>query len=87
MPDARPGHGTPIDLARLRTLMVGSRTRTTVREGREHPETGVPWKATTTEAGTTIEHATRDDRVDVRVRPETLRVTTTTLKELADGRA
>ena len=87
MPDARPGHGTPIDVVKLRTLSFGSRGRTVVREGREHPETGRPWKATSTEAGTTIEHNTKDDRVDVRVRPETLTVTVAELKEQAHGRA
>jgi hypothetical protein len=60
MPD-----GTPIDLAKLRSIgVIGKRSRPVVREGREHPETGVPWKKTTTEAGSTTEHATKDDRVD-----------------------
>lgn len=62
--DARPERGTPIDLDKLRTLSVGRLTRTRVREGREHPETGRAWKATTTEAGTTVEHNTSTDRVD-----------------------
>jgi len=72
MPDSRPGHGTPIDVAKLRTLMVGRRTRTVVREGREHPETGKPWKSTITEAGKVTEHATRDDRVDAVARVQTI---------------
>ncbi len=62
--DARPGRGTPIDLAKMRSLSVGRLTRTRVREGRDHPETGRAWKATTTEAGTTVEHNTKNDRVD-----------------------
>jgi hypothetical protein len=48
------------------------RTRPRVTEGREHPETGVPWKTVTTEAGSTTEHNTRDDRVDAVARVETV---------------
>jgi hypothetical protein len=73
MPDARPGHGTPIDRDKLRTLSVGKIHRTRVAEGREHPETGRPWKTTSTEAGAVTEHATRDDRVDAVARVETIR--------------
>lgn len=73
MPDCRPGHGTPIDVEKLRSLQIGSRTRETVLEGRQHPETGRPWKSTTTEAGTVTEHATRDDRVDAVARVATIR--------------
>lgn len=64
MSDCRPGHGTPIDLAKMRSLSVGRVTRPSVREGRQHPTTGRPWKATRTEAGTVVEHNTPDDRVD-----------------------
>lgn len=85
--DARPGHGTPIDLAKLRTITVGSRTRSVVTEGRAHPETGRPWKRTTTEAGSITEHATRDDRVDAVARPETVTVTRAQIKEQANGSA
>ncbi|OHV42185.1 hypothetical protein BBK14_11220 [Parafrankia soli] len=58
---------------RDRLLGVGvlrrGRTRDQVREGRAHPETGVPYKATTDQLGTTTtEHATRDNRVDVLIR-------------------
>lgn len=54
--------------------VISKRTRPVVREGREHPETGARWKATTDEAGTThIEHNTKDDRVDAIVRPQTAR--------------
>jgi hypothetical protein len=57
---------------RDRLLGVGvlrhGRTRPRVREGRSHPETGVPFKAVTDELGSiTTEHATRDDRVDVNI--------------------
>jgi len=66
-----PVSGTPIDREKL--LSIGhlrrGRTRAKVREGREHHETGKPFKATTDELGnTTTEHATKDDRVDIRVR-------------------
>lgn len=74
--DARPGHGTPIDVDKLRTLHVtgGGRPRDSrVTEGREHPETGQPWKTVTTEIGSTTEHATRDDRVDAVARVNTIR--------------
>lgn len=54
--------------------VISKRTRPHVREGREHPDTGVAWKATTDEGGTThIEHNTKDDRVDAVVRPTTVR--------------
>lgn len=72
MPDARPEHGTPIDVAKLRSLSVGRIHRTRVREGREHPETGRSWKTTTTEVGSVTEHATKNDRVDVLVTPPTV---------------
>ena len=72
MPDSRPGH-TPIDVDKLRTIRVGRRRETTVSEGREHPETGRPWKTTTTDAGSVTEHATKDDRVDAVARVETIR--------------
>ena len=62
---------------RMRSIGYLSRGRTrsvSVVEGRGHPETGVPFKATTDERNhTTTEHATPDDRVDVLLRPETAR--------------
>lgn len=78
MPDARPGHGTPIDLAKLRSLSVGRIHRTRVDEGRSHPETGAAWKATTEDGSglTTTEHA-KGDRVDALVRPQTVRAVRT----------
>lgn len=55
------------------SFLSGGRTRLRVREGREHPETGGRWKATTDEGGTThTEHAV-GDRVDAVVRPSTVR--------------
>jgi hypothetical protein len=67
----------PAQSYRDKLLSVGflghGRTRPTVREGRRSD--GVRVKATTDEAGNTVtEHATKDDRVDVVVRPETVRV-------------
>lgn len=63
--------GTPIDLEKLRSLSVGHRTRSTVREGRRAD--GVRIKATTDELGNTVtEHAVKGDRVDVLVRPQTV---------------
>lgn len=73
MPDCRPEHGTPISLDKLRSLSVlGRRTRPQVREGRQHPETGRPWKTTADEAGTVTEHNVKHDRVDVVARVETV---------------
>lgn len=63
--------GTPIDLEKLRSLSVGRRTRDQVREGRR--QDGVRFKATTDEAGTTVTEHAKDDRVDVTVRPKSVR--------------
>lgn len=72
--DARPGHGTPIDLAKLRTLQVkGDRYNPRIVEGREHPETGVRFKTVRLPEGSTTEHATKDDRVDAVARVSTVR--------------
>lgn len=73
--------GTPIDLAKMRSIGYLSRgcTGPKVREYRRRDGTRV--KATTDELGTTVtEHATKDDRVDVLVRPETV-----TMKVKANG--
>lgn len=73
--------GTPIDLAKMRSIGYLSRGRAgpKVREYRR-PD-GTRCKATTDELGNTVtEHATRDDRVDVLVRPETV-----TMKVAANG--
>lgn len=74
------------DKVRSLGFLSGGRTRTRVQEGRAHPETGVPYKTTTTEAGVTTEHATRDDRVDVVARPETVTITRAAIREQADAR-
>ena len=65
--------GTPINLAKLRSLAVGSRTRPVVREGRH--ANGVRWKSITDELRNTVtEHAVKGDRVDVLLRPETVKM-------------
>jgi len=52
--------------------VISRRTRPAVREGKR--EDGVRVKATTDELGNTVtEHATRDDRVDVAIRPQPVR--------------
>lgn len=63
---------------REKLLSVGylgrGRTGSRVVEGRQHPETGQAFKATTDELGNTVvEHDTKDDRVDAHVRPATVR--------------
>lgn len=66
---------TPIDRDKLLSIgyLSRGRTRPQVREGRRSD--GIRVKATTDEAGNTVtEHASKDDRVDVMVRPETVRV-------------
>lgn len=74
------------DKVRSLSIIGGGRTRDTrVREGKAHPETGVPYKVTETDAGRTIEHATRDDRVDVVVTPASVVVTRDRRKEMPDG--
>jgi hypothetical protein len=79
MTDAAPStkdvrKGTPIDLAKLRSLAVLSRrTGAQIQEARRSD--GVRVKATTDELGnTTVEHATRDDRVDVHIAAPHIRV-------------
>lgn len=67
----------PVESYREKLLSIGylsrGRTRARVREGRR-PD-GIRVKATTDEAGNTVtEHAVKGDRVDVCVRPETVRL-------------
>ena len=66
--------GTPIDLEKMRSIgyLGKGRTRNKVVEGRR--EDGVRTKATTDELGNTVtEHASKDDRVDVMIRPKTIK--------------
>lgn len=53
--------------------VISRRSRPQVREGREHPDSGAPWKAVTDEAGTVTEHNIKGDRVDAVARVETVR--------------
>lgn len=72
---------TPIDRDKLLSIgyLARGRTRNQVREGRRSD--GIRVKAVTDEAGNTVtEHATKDDRVDVTVRPSTVE-----LKRVSDG--
>lgn len=65
-----------LDLEKLRSIghLKGGRTRDRIRE--ERREDGVRVKATTDELGnTTVEHASKDDRVDVVARPQTITYT------------
>jgi hypothetical protein len=68
---------TGIDLDKLRSISVGSRTRDKVREGRD-PDTGARWKATTDELNATVtERSERtpsgvSERQDVHLRPDTV---------------
>lgn len=70
--------GTPIDREKMRSIgVISKRTRPDVVEGREHPETGRPFKAVTDELNNTVtEHSAPgaapgvSDRQDVNVRPK-----------------
>ena len=54
--------------------VISKRSRPQVTEGREHPETGRPWKTVEDESGTVTEHAVPGDRVDAVVKAETVRM-------------
>ncbi len=62
---------------RMRSIGFLGRGRTkskSVVEGKVHPDSGAAYKATTDDLGhTTTEHNTKDDRVDVLLRPQTAR--------------
>ena len=53
--------------------VIGRRSRPQIKEGREHPETGRPWKAVSDEAGTVIEHNVKGERQDAIARVATVR--------------
>jgi hypothetical protein len=60
------------DREKMRSIRVGSRTRARTREYRD-PADGHRIKATRDELGhITTEHATKDDRVDIDIRPPTV---------------
>jgi Flp pilus assembly protein CpaB len=62
---------TPIDREKLLSIGVMS-SQKTVTEGKRAD--GVRVKKTSSEVGDVIEHATKDDRVDVLVKPQTVKV-------------
>lgn len=65
--------GTPIDVEKLRSLMIGKRTRDKVNEWRS--DDGERHKATTDENNNTVTQHARGDRQDVLLRPQTVRMT------------
>ncbi len=72
--------GTPIDLEKFRSIgVISKRSRPVVTEGRR--KDGIRVKVTADETGLTIEHATKDDRVDAIVTPQTITVTRDQIKE------
>jgi hypothetical protein len=76
--------GTPIDLEKLRSIgVISRRSRPVVTDARRAD--GVRVKITADETGRTIEHATKDDRVDAVVTPQTVTVTRAQIKEQADA--
>jgi len=64
---------------RMRSIgVISRRSRPVVREGREHPESGLPYKATTDELRATVtEHGAAGSgvsaRQDVLIRPKTIK--------------
>lgn len=76
--------GTPIDLAKLRSIgVISKRSRPVVTEGRRAD--GVRVKVTADETGRTIEHATKDDRVDAVVTPQSVTLIRADSKEERDA--
>ncbi len=72
--------GTPIDLAKMRSIgVISKRSRPVVTDARRAD--GVRVKITADETGRTIEHNTRDDRVDAIVTPQTITVSAEQIKE------
>lgn len=67
--------GTPIDIEKMRSIgVISKRTKPDITEGKKHSDSGLPYKSTTDESGTTItEHGARksgvSERQDVHVRP------------------
>ncbi len=76
--------GTPIDIDKLRSIgVISKRSRPVVTDARRRD--GVRVKITADETGRTIEHATKDDRVDAIATPTTITVTRAELKEQRDA--
>jgi hypothetical protein len=74
--------GTPIDIEKMRSIgVISKQTKPRIEEGRQHPDSGRPYKATTDELGNTVtEHSAPgpapgvSDRQDVNVRPKVVRM-------------
>ena len=71
--------GTPIDRDKLATIGVlrGGRTRDRITGGRAHPDSGLPFKSVTDQAGNTVTEHGRPGtgvsaRQDVQLCPETV---------------
>ena len=71
--------GTQIDVEKMRSLsVISKRSRTRIREGREHPDSGRPYKTTVVDdnGSTVTEHSAPgaapgvSDRQDVDVHPK-----------------
>lgn len=76
--------GTPIDIEKFRSIgVISKRSRPVIREGRRAD--GVRVKVTADETGKTIEHATKDDRVDAIVTPQTVTLIRADSKETRDA--
>lgn len=72
--------GTPIDRDKMRSIgVISRRTKPRVREGREHPDSGLPYRSTTDELGGEVtEHGKPgsgvSQRQDVNVHPKAVQV-------------
>jgi hypothetical protein len=76
--------GTPIDIDKFRSIgVISKRSRPVIREGRRAD--GVRVKVTADETGRTIEHATKDDRVDAVVTPQSVTLIRADSKETRDA--
>ena len=69
-----------LDLAKLRSIghLKGGRTRATVTEGREHPDSRLPYKTVTDELGNDVTEHGRpgsgtSERQDVQINAATVR--------------
>ena len=66
-------------LEKMRSIgSISKRTHSEIREGRSHPDSGLPWKATKDELGNVVtEHGSAgsgvSQRQDVNLHPETIR--------------
>lgn len=76
---------TPIDLAKLRSIgVISKRSRPVVTDARRAD--GVRVKITADESGRTVEHNTKDDRVDAYVTPATVTVTRAEIAQIKESK-